>query len=394
MHVRVSSRYHDLCDSWRQPLAPRRPCTSQFCSAHRSDTQADMLIYDLLISQWSRCVLIPAAAPRCPRLTILVMSVRDLPEALVERILLCIPAADRCARQPWGSDHAPHLAPPWRRHPISLNACRHWLAPVCTQFEQLVRRTQTKLIIDFRRSPGLLLAGGSTRCCKERERQLLRAALLRGVERREGQLKEVRALHLAPCQPQLQLVELVAALLRGQLRALHIGRAAQPQEVRPDTRTHTSQAKSLPAAWVAWPGKLRARCQRGRYGVQRSALGRQWPTGATPLLASRPAAQHAAAKTAVHQSLELLLECRWVAYHTPLQALRLTHCTTCPPLGALQALERLSLQCCGSPDAPLALPFDILRLKRLRSLGEQPASQPRPLTLERLPLCGAPPWAL
>jgi hypothetical protein len=179
---------------------------------------------------------------------------------------------------------------------------------VCTQFEQLVRRTQTKLVIDFRQSPGLLLAGESTGCGAERERQLLRAALLRGVERRQGQLKEVRVLHLAHCQPQLQLVELVASLLRGQLRALHIGRAPQPLE-------------------------------------------------------------RAAAKTAVHQSLELLLECRWVAYHTPLQALTLTHCTSCPPLGQLQALERLRLQCCGYPDAPLALPFDILRLKRLRSLG-------------------------
>jgi hypothetical protein len=118
------------------------------------------------------------------------------------------------------------------------------------------------------------------------------------------------------------------------------------------------------------------------------------PAGSAPRPPSPapPAVQRAAAKTAVHQSLELLLECRWVAYHTPLQALTLTHCTSCPPLGQLQALERLRLQCCGYPDAPLALPFDILRLKRLRSLGEAAvAGCARTARLASMPLCSAPP---
>jgi hypothetical protein len=70
-----------------------------------------------------------------------------------------------------------------------------------------------------------------------------------------------------------------------------------------------------------------------------------------------------------HHSLELLLQCRFVAHHSELRSLVLTNLSSCPPLGQLTALEQLALRGCGSQATPLDQ-LDISDLTKLRHIGE------------------------
>ncbi|KAI3428086.1 hypothetical protein D9Q98_006470 [Chlorella vulgaris] len=220
------------------------------------------------------------------------MSFNSLPLPLQERIIFLVPAADR-----------------------------HWLAPVCKYWEEVTRSLQTRLVLDFSHEPCSQVQHRAASRAAQRECRLSRAALLRGVLRRQEQLTEVTAVNLAHCFPHLQLVEQVSALLRGQISTLHVGMAAHR------------------------------------------------PQGHTP---------H------THHSLELLLQCRFVAHHSELRSLVLTNLSSCPPLGQLTALEQLALRGCGSQATPLDQ-LDISDLTKLRHIGFYDCVVSRHL-LDMLPL--------
>jgi hypothetical protein len=87
------------------------------------------------------------------------------------------------------------------------------------------------LVLDFSHEPCSQVQHRAASRAAQRECRLSRAALLRGVLRRQEQLTEVTAVNLAHCFPHLQLVEQVSALLRGQISTLHVGMAAHRPQV-------------------------------------------------------------------------------------------------------------------------------------------------------------------